>query len=1059
VTLQVAVEEAGESDVRLRFAVTDTGVGMNPEQRAKLFQAFTQAEASTTRIYGGTGLGLTICRRLVEMLGGDVTVESEEGRGSTFAFTARFPLAQGLLLQPEAAPVRNPFPGARILLAEDHPANQMVAREILEGAGLHMDVARTGLEAVHLVDQETYDAVLMDLEMPEMDGWEATARIREKTAHQHLPIIAITAHALAGYEDKCLAAGMNDYVTKPIDPDLLLRTLGRWVNVRVPADAGRRKAPETPAAFAALAEVMDVGPALGRVNQNQDLLKEILMRLLEEGALPEEEIRAAMARGDREAAFRAAHGLKGVAGHLAAERVFQAATTLEDALREEGTEDWRPLLAEVVDANRQFRACLTAFFARQNHAVSERPAPSDHPDLPPLRTLAAELDFHLGRQSLLAKRTLEILREIPGPRGFRETLDKVEARLVHMDFKAALAALQTFLATHPDLAGAPHPDTATASRRGRARILVVDDSPSIQESLFELLQDPYDVFVASNGADALELVAAEAPDLVLLDVVMPGMDGYAVCQRLKASPDTADIPVVFLTGLHQDEDEVRGLEAGAIDYLSAPFHPFLVKARVKNHIEAKRSHDALKGLSFLDGLTGIPNRRRFDDFLQREWVRSQRSRTPLALILMDVDHFKAYNDLYGHGAGDGCLRQVAKVLESAILRPVDLVARYGGEEFACILPETDWPGALLVAQRVQEQLAACAMPHAASPVAPTLTVSIGVACIVPTQEGLAEELLLAADQCLYTAKRLGRNRIVDDPQADETEPAAPETSSSPRTPEPAAVPVSNATGSQNGERMGRILLVEDDKHMRTMMAARLSSIPAELEVVPGPVDALNHLARFTPDLILSDVVMPEMDGFALAEKVKAQPSLRPCAFVLLTSITRSLRDRSLQVGADDYLSKREEDVVFRARIRTLMELGQLRGADLDLPRGGEVLLVSHSATIRAQLPAQLTPMGILAHTLTSPVEAMETLGSTAFPVLILDLLPGGAVSDEPATRALLNRAKEKAMPVLVLAEQGEGDALEALEPWIHDRLPKPLEAAETRHRVKLMLRLAAARKG
>jgi CheY-like chemotaxis protein len=259
--------------------------------------------------------------------------------------------------------------------------------------------------------------------------------------------------------------------------------------------------------------------------------------------------------------------------------------------------------------------------------------------------------------------------------------------------------------------------------------------------------------------------------------------------------------------------------------------------------------------------------------------------------------------------------------------------------------------------------------------------------------------------------------------------------------------------------MGRILLVEDDKHMRTMMAARLSSIPAELEVVPGPLEALNYMARFTPDLILSDVVMPEMDGFALAEKVKSQPSLRPSAFVLLTSITRSLRDRSLQSGADDYLSKREEDVVFRARIRTLMELGQLRGADRDLPRGGEVLLVSHSATICAQLPSQLTPMGILAHAVPSPVQAMETLGSTTFPVLIFDLLPGGVLPEEAAARALLNRARDTGMSVLVLAEQGEGDALEALEPWIHDRLPKPLEAAETRHRVKLMLRLAAARKG
>src|SRR5579859_4005198 len=204
------------------------------------------------------------------------------------------------------------------------------------------------------------------------------------------------------------------------------------------------------------------------------------------------------------------------------------------------------------------------------------------------------------------------------------------------------------------------------------------------------------------------------PDLILLDVVMPGLDGFEVCRRLRAEERTQRIPIVFITGLNALEDERRGLELGAIDFISKPVQAAIVRLRVRNHLELKRYRDFLEDLSLVDGLTGIGNRRRFDEFLLREWRRSRRGRAPLALVLLDVDNFKAFNDHYGHAAGDDCLREVAATIAMLVRRPGDLCARYGGEEFAAILPHTDLTGARTLAERIREAVLALEIPHEGS---------------------------------------------------------------------------------------------------------------------------------------------------------------------------------------------------------------------------------------------------------------------------------------------------------------------------------------------------------
>ncbi|HEX8788328.1 MAG TPA: diguanylate cyclase [Telluria sp.] len=290
------------------------------------------------------------------------------------------------------------------------------------------------------------------------------------------------------------------------------------------------------------------------------------------------------------------------------------------------------------------------------------------------------------------------------------------------------------------------------------RILVVDDAMENIQILHAALQDEHEVLFAMDGPRALELARTQHPDLILLDAVMPGMDGYALCKELLAAPETDDIPVIFVTALSSPEDETRALDAGAADFISKPVNAAVVRARVRTQLTVKRQRDALRALILLDALTGVANRRAFDERLAAEWRRCGRSGLPVALALVDIDHFKLYNDHYGHQAGDNALIQVAAAMRRAAGRTQDLVARYGGEEFAFLLPQLDARGGTGVAKRLMAELEQIAIPHAASPTAPRLTVSIGIACMTPDEQHAPADLIQEADGLLYQAKDGGRNQ-------------------------------------------------------------------------------------------------------------------------------------------------------------------------------------------------------------------------------------------------------------------------------------------------------------
>lgn len=295
--------------------------------------------------------------------------------------------------------------------------------------------------------------------------------------------------------------------------------------------------------------------------------------------------------------------------------------------------------------------------------------------------------------------------------------------------------------------------------QNRPKILIVDDQLTNIRVLHELFREDCDVFMATSGEQAITICQAQLPDLILLDVVMDDVDGHEVCRRLKAAPATQGIPIIFITAKQQDTDEVLGLELGAVDFISKPINPVIVKARVRTHLTLKLQYDLLRSFALVDGLTGVANRRKFDEDISADWRQCFREQKPLSLILADVDFFKRYNDQYGHQAGDECLSSVAQALYKTVRRPYDLVARYGGEEFACILPKTDHSGAVEIAEKMQKHVRALGIEHSASDIDRVVTISLGVATMTPSGDLEFKVLIEAADKQLYNAKKTGRARV------------------------------------------------------------------------------------------------------------------------------------------------------------------------------------------------------------------------------------------------------------------------------------------------------------
>lgn len=322
-------------------------------------------------------------------------------------------------------------------------------------------------------------------------------------------------------------------------------------------------------------------------------------------------------------------------------------------------------------------------------------------------------------------------------------------------------------------------------RIGNADVLIVDDRPENLLVLEGLLEDmECNIIKANSGNEALGLMLDRDFALVLLDVQMPEMDGFETAELMRGSERTRYIPIIFVTAISKDQKCLfKGYEAGAVDYLFKPIEPIILKSKVrvflelynqkklleeqtrilglkiKELTELKEANSRLENLSLCDGLTGIPNRRNFDQYINICWKNSMRFNKPLSLIMIDIDYFKAFNDNYGHLRGDECLIRLAKDMNSKIKRPLDLITRYGGEEFAVILPETDSEGAIIVAEELRKGVEELLIVHEYSVAAPYVTISLGVSTIIVKQTDSLEEFISSADKALYNSKKFGRNTV------------------------------------------------------------------------------------------------------------------------------------------------------------------------------------------------------------------------------------------------------------------------------------------------------------
>ncbi|MGC2404339.1 MAG: response regulator [Acidobacteriaceae bacterium] len=656
IAIRAVAEDISATHLRLSISVADTGIGMTAEQVATLFQPFNQGDTSFTRKYGGTGLGLAICNQLTDLMGGEIRAESELGKGSTFHFTATFGIAKeiaptslapkaialqhksvlvvddsegarhslltmlehqglrtravssgeealsalarayqmgdpvdlvlldwrlpgidgvetarrikadpnlsrlpallmvsafdreeifadrkdngfdgflskpvsekqleervaaalGAAHEPEALEISDgsapeaasTLTGRHVLLVEDNEVNRFLAAELLSNLGIVVTNAVNGREGVDRVDAEPFDLVLMDIQMPVMDGLEATMMIRKQERFQHLPIIATTAHAMSGDRERSLAAGMNDHLTKPINPDLLTEVLTRWMP-EVPAQRPATERPIMPSSpeneMPEQLPPFDLPAALLRANGKPELLRRMMLSFRNQFESAPSELRQEITEGKTEEAGRLAHSLKGVAATLEAKDLAEAAASIEGAIRDGVTQ---------------------------------------------------------GLETLIAR--------------MQELLEPAIAAAGTVDRRAPAPVAQD-----------------TQPTRAEMTILLVDDQSGYLDLLKDVFGSHTQVLYASDGPAALQIAGAKAPDLILLDVMMAGMDGYEVFDRLHANPLTRDVPVIFLTGLGSVAEETKGLKMGAADYVTKPINPLVVRTRVTHQVELRRTQQQL----------------------------------------------------------------------------------------------------------------------------------------------------------------------------------------------------------------------------------------------------------------------------------------------------------------------------------------------------------------------------------------------------------------------------------------------------------------------------------
>jgi diguanylate cyclase (GGDEF)-like protein len=853
VVVDVKVTKKNNTHNLVTFTITDQGIGISPAQQQKLFSAFTQAHSSTTRHYGGTGLGLVICKNLVELMGGKIHISSELGVGTKVSFSIEFeqfggkqiinkrvipeamqdmrilvvddskasrhimqqqferlsltcdivesgdeaiqqlekhaqispyqlilmdwkmPSMDGLqtmqLIRENPKLPQTPtilmttayydeaeatlfeqqginrflkkpitdtdlyqmlvnclaqsnssdtsinkkwqisnntkLQDTHVLIVEDNAINQQITAEFLKQSGIKYDIVKNGKEAIEHIQKYQYDAVLMDLQMPIMGGIEATEIIRTLPEGKLLPIIAMTANAMQQHKQECLDAGMNSHIAKPIDVDQLYSTLEQYIG-RAPVANIKLKQPDTHSEFSIIIDELthvDFNLAMARSDNEICHVMKLMQTFKNSHANESQIFEQAIIKNSHGETTNIAHSIAGVAEYVGAENLGNLARAYENFDAATGP-----------DKHLKSLQCLYAEFN------------------------GVMIDLHRLLETYTPNKS-----EVDSNREPDNNSIPLETPATLPTFVTALSPLN--------------------ESEQIQQVLIVDDDPVSISILQEWLKDTYQLNTAENGQQAIDNIAQHMPDLILLDVQMPIMDGFTTFKNLKQTPKYANIPIVFISG-ESNVDEAKCLNLGAVDFVSKPFVKEIVKARVAMHMALKQKNYLLLAKGLTDDLTQVPNRRAYKERITEELSRSKRDKTPLSLLMIDLDKFKLYKENYGYLAGDQCLQKVASFLSLHLKRPADFIARISGEEFIVILPNTTLDGAHEIAVKLKNSVASLAYEHAFS-THKVMTVSIGVTSAEFTDlkniaAVTADELMTQADIGLYQAKKAGGNQVSGD---------------------------------------------------------------------------------------------------------------------------------------------------------------------------------------------------------------------------------------------------------------------------------------------------------
>ncbi|MDR2445978.1 MAG: diguanylate cyclase [Treponema sp.] len=747
--------------------VQDTGIGIKKEDMPKLYGTFQQFDQKRNLGVTGTGLGLAITKQLVDMMNGWIEVESEYGKGSIFR--VYLPLTQGDPQKIQKRESAMPFVIAKdtkniqILVVDDMPVNHTVALGFLDTHRMKADLAENGAQAIEMVKRKRYDLVFMDHMMPEMDGLEVTAAIRalgdqplpNAAWFKEMPIIALTANAVVGTRDLFITSGMNDFISKPLNAKRFNALLAQWLpKEKLIFSLQKPEASDTEEpVFERLRKVkgFDVDKGLLYIGNSEEKYLRVLQQFCMDFEEKKNALNAFLAQRDWRNYMVVAHAFKGALATIGMRSLADEAQKLEAASKLIIASDGNDAINANwwIEATSSFCLRISEFHEKVSEALAGMSVP------PKVLTTANMLAYDLKAlgeacATYNAKQITEItkrLERITYNTEIDAKLSEILSLANTMDYDEAVSKCANLYKTLTSI----KPETTRS-------ILIIDDDLANHAALNDMLSSEYTLFFTTSGKVAIEFLKKEKPDLILLDIIMPEMDGFEVLKQLKANNAVQSIPIIIITSRANADDEEKGFALGAVDYIVRPFKEAIVKARIRNHLRIIQYIQDIARAGLIDELTGLPNRRHFNDRLDMEWKRADREETPLSFMMIDIDHFKAYNDTYGHLQGDTLLQTVAKAFSSAARRPADMAARIGGEEFGILLPVTRLEAAVDIAEQLRLSVQSTEVPTQDGQTT-SVTISIGVASLIP-QPGISkQDLLAAADSFLYLAKNTGRNRV------------------------------------------------------------------------------------------------------------------------------------------------------------------------------------------------------------------------------------------------------------------------------------------------------------